>query len=124
MKRILLAEDEEHIAKLVEFKLSRDGFSVHWARNGVDALTLFDQGGWDLVVLDVMMPQMDGWQVLKAMRQERKTSVPILMLTARGNQKDIASAAELGATHFLKKPFDPMELSAWVMKTLNPLTGS
>ncbi len=113
--RILLVEDEEHIAKLVLFKLTKEGFKVTHARDGQEALDRLVDGGWDLVILDVMMPRMNGWEVLQALRSDPKTaSIPVLMLTAKGSQQDISKAAELDAEKYLKKPFDPNELAALV----------
>jgi len=110
--KVLVAEDEEHIAKLVEFKLSKDGCDVTLASDGERAVELLQNETWSLLILDVMMPVRDGWEVLKFCRgQEALKDIPILMLTAKGHQRDLASAAELGATQFLKKPFDPQELS-------------
>lgn len=115
--KILLAEDEEHIARLVQFKLSRDGFEVTIAPNGKAAIDQLEAQPWCMVILDVMMPLADGWEVLRAIRANEKLgSLPVLMLTAKGQQKDMASAAELGATHYLKKPFDPAELSETVKR--------
>lgn len=121
-KKVLLAEDESHIAKLVEFKLNKDGMDVTWAKNGAEAIAILEQEGhWDLVILDVMMPICDGWEVLKKIRGDgRWSALPVLMLTAKGHQRDMANAAELGATHFLKKPFDPVELSSLAQR----LSGS
>lgn len=110
--KILLAEDEEHIAKLVAFKLEREGFDVRVAPNGEEALRMLAEGGWTLVILDVMMPLIDGWEVLRRTRESPATAtLPVLMLTAKGGRKDMASAAELGATRYLRKPFDPSELA-------------
>lgn len=119
MKKILVAEDEEHIAKLVAFKLSRDGYQVVIAENGQEALSQLQAagpGGWDLLILDVMMPIKDGWEVLKEVRAPGSAflSLPVLMMTAKGSSKDVTEAADLGATQYLKKPFDPQELSAVV----------
>lgn len=116
-KKILLAEDEGHIAKLVQFKLGRDGFEVTVAPNGKEAIALLSAKPWSLVILDVMMPIADGWEVLRAIRSNQDLSaLPVLMLTAKGQQRDMASAAELGATQYLKKPFDPAELSETVKR--------
>jgi two-component system, OmpR family, alkaline phosphatase synthesis response regulator PhoP len=116
-KEILVAEDEEHIAKLVHFKLTREGFQVTIAKNGQEAIDLLKARPWALVILDIMMPIADGWTVLKSLRAMPELShLPVLMLTAKGYQKDAANAAELGAQHFLKKPFDPSELAALVKK--------
>jgi len=115
---ILLAEDEEHIAKLVEFKLARDGYQIFLAKNGQEAIEQFGTHNWSLIILDIMMPVYDGWQVLQALRLSQWASIPVLMLTAKGSQKDVSLAAELGATQFLRKPFDPNELSLTVKKIL------
>ncbi len=114
---ILLAEDEEHISKLVAFKLTREGFSVTVARNGQEAKDQLPSKRWSLIILDVMMPICDGWEVLRTVRASPgHAALPVLMLTAKSYQQDMANAAELGATRFLKKPFDPVELAAVVRK--------
>jgi len=119
MSQILLAEDEEHIAKLIEFKLKKEGFSISVAKNGQEALEVFNSArSWKLLILDVMMPMMDGWQVLKQVRHSELPDVPVLMLTAKSSETDIAKSAELGATRFLKKPFDPSELARVVREVL------
>lgn len=118
-KNILIAEDEEHIAKLIEFKLNKEGYSVSIAKNGQEAIDLLPSKNWALLILDVMMPVKDGLAALKEVRSSKDFSaLPVLMLTAKGQQKDMANAAELGATHYLKKPFDPAEL-AKVVKDLS-----
>ena len=114
-REILVAEDEEHIAKLVSFKLTKEGFAVTIAKNGQEAIDMLKAKPWSLIILDIMMPIADGWTVLKSLRAMPELSkVPVLMLTAKGAQKDVANAAELGAQHFLKKPFDPQDLAALV----------
>lgn len=114
---ILLAEDEEHIAKLVAFKLAKEGFAVTHAPNGQAAIDLFPAQRWALLILDVMMPLRDGWQVLQAARSTPGlAATPVLMLTAKSFQRDITNAAELGATQFMKKPFEPANLAAVVRK--------
>ena len=121
---ILVAEDEEHIAKLVQFKLRKEGLEVTVARNGQEAVEALEspvaERPFSLLVLDVMMPILDGWQVLKKLRSsmpERK-DLPVLMLTAKSGETDMAKSAELGATRFLKKPFDPAELHRVVVEML------
>jgi DNA-binding response OmpR family regulator len=119
--RILLAEDEAHIAKLVEFKLTKAGYKIEVALNGAAAVERLkkEPTGFKLVILDVMMPEMDGWEVLRFIRSDAAfKALPVLMLTAKGHQKDMANAAELGATQFLKKPFDPSELAELVKRLL------
>jgi DNA-binding response OmpR family regulator len=114
-KQILVAEDEEHIAKLVAFKLTREGYDVTVAPNGQEAINQLTLKPWSLVILDVMMPFKDGWQVLKEIRSMPELKpLPVLMLTAKSYQQDVANAAELGATQFLKKPFEPNHLAATV----------
>jgi DNA-binding response OmpR family regulator len=107
--KVLLAEDDEHIAKLISFKLGKEGFSVTWAVDGERALGSVLSEKWEVIILDVMMPHLSGWQVLQAARGAQ-IKTPVLMLTAKGEEGDIGRAKQLGATHFLKKPFDPLEL--------------
>ena len=115
--KILLAEDEEHIAKLVSFKLGREGFEVVIAKNGQEAIDQLTLQPWSLIILDVMMPIKDGWQVLRHARATPALSdIPVLMLTAKGLPEDMTDAKELGATQFLKKPFDPAELAELVKR--------
>ena len=121
---ILLAEDEEHIAKLVAFKLSREGFSVTIAKNGQEAIDQLRLKPWVLVILDVMMPVLDGWQVLRTLRSsEDLATLPVLMLTAKGEQKDMATAVDLGVQQYLKKPFDPNELANVVKRLTQKSVG-
>jgi CheY-like chemotaxis protein len=117
--KILLAEDEEHIAKLVLFKFGKAGLDCVWAKNGQEALEQVRRGGFDLIVLDIMMPVMDGWTVLTHMADEGITPFPkIIMLSARGFQHDLGVSARLGIKHYLKKPFDPKEMLETVQKVL------
>lgn len=117
MSKIILAEDEAHISKLIEYKLAKEGHSVTTAKNGKEALELLNGGEtWSLVILDVMMPFHDGWEVLREFRA-RDAQTPVLMLTAKGSELDRAKSVELGATRFLRKPFDPAELADVVRET-------
>jgi DNA-binding response OmpR family regulator len=114
-----MAEDEEHIAKLVAFKLTREGFEVTIAPNGQEAINRLLLKPWALVILDVMMPIKDGWQVLKEIRATPAIAkIPVLMLTAKSYHSDLANAAELGATQFIKKPFEPNHLAATVRQLI------
>lgn len=114
-KQILIADDEEHIAKLVQFKLSREGYEVQVAHNGQEAIDMLEAAHWALLILDITMPIKDGWEVLKYVRSQPSLKLlPVLILTAKGGQKDLAHAADLGATQYLKKPFDPNELASAV----------
>jgi len=119
MSLILLAEDEPTIAKLIEFKIRKDGHEVTVARNGLEALTFIESKSWDLIILDVMMPGKTGWEVLQELRSRSQfITTPVIMLTAKGREEDRNHAAQLGATDFLRKPFDPAELSKMVAKWL------
>jgi DNA-binding response OmpR family regulator len=119
--KLLLAEDEPHIAKLIEFKLKLEGYSLTWVPDGRSAIEKFGESNWALVILDVMMPHADGWEVLKHIRSSAAAgaNTPVLMLTAKGQTEDQLASASLGATRLLKKPFDPAELALVV----NQLTG-
>lgn len=109
---VLLADDDKNIRDMVRIYLQNEGYSVTDARNGEHCLQEFSSKHFDLVLLDIMMPVMDGMQVL---REIRKTSnVPVIMLTARGETYDKVIGLELGADDYVTKPFDPKELMARV----------
>ena len=112
MKRVLLAEDEDHIAKLIAFKLGREGFEVVCTSNGAEFLGQVVQGKWALAILDLMMPIMDGTEALRRLRTNADYSdLPVLVLSAKGGAKEEAATLSLGANRFLRKPFDPVELA-------------
>ena len=100
---ILLVDDEDSIQKLLTYPLERDGYGVIQARDGEEALRLFDEEHVDLVVLDVMLPRLDGLEVCKRLRSQ--SNVPIIMLTARGEELDKVLGLELGADDYITKPF-------------------
>ena len=105
MNKILIVEDEKHLADGLRFNLEADGFWVETAHDGVEALRLLDENSFDLIVLDVMMPKMDGFTVARTLR-ERENFTPILMLTALGKPEDVLLGFEAGADDYLPKPFD------------------
>lgn len=107
---ILLADDDEMIVDALSFQLRREGYNVLAAFDGVEALELARQSDPDLVLLDVMMPRMQGWEVCRELRKE--SMVPILMLTARGEEMDRVLGLELGADDYVVKPFSFRELLA------------
>jgi two-component system response regulator QseB len=107
MKRILLAEDDPQIARLVKFKLEREGFAVEWVEDGEAALRRARHDQFDLVLLDVMMPGKDGFAVLKELRAD-VPDLPVVMLTARAAERDLQAGAS--ATDYIVKPFDPAHL--------------
>ncbi len=100
---ILLVDDEDSVQKLLTFPLERDGFRVVQARDGEQALRLFGDQSIDLVVLDLMLPKVDGLEVCKRLRAN--SDVPIIMLTARGEELDKVLGLELGADDYITKPF-------------------
>jgi len=109
-KRLLIVDDEELIRDVIKEYISRENLVADEAADGIQALQLFKQFNYDLIILDVMMPGMDGWNVC---REIRKTSqVPVIMLTARGEEYDKLLGFELGVDDYMVKPFSPRELLA------------
>jgi DNA-binding response OmpR family regulator len=113
---ILLVDDEDSVQKLLTYPLERDGFRVVSARDGEEALMLFADQAVDLVVLDIMLPKLDGLEVCKRMRAE--SSVPIIMLTARDDEFDTVLGLELGADDYITKPFSIREFRSRVRALL------
>jgi DNA-binding response OmpR family regulator len=113
---ILLVDDEESVQKLLTYPLERDGFRVVQARDGDEALARFDAEPIDLVVLDVMLPHLDGLEVCKHLRA--RSSVPIIMLTARDDELDKVLGLELGADDYITKPFSIREFRSRVRALL------
>lgn len=103
--RILIVEDEHHLADGLRFNLEADGFDVETAYNGEEALQTLETNSFDAIVLDVMMPKMNGFEVAQTLR-ETENFTPILMLTALGKPEDVLSGFEAGADDYLAKPFE------------------
>ncbi|HOT29487.1 MAG TPA: response regulator [Candidatus Ozemobacteraceae bacterium] len=117
--KILVADDEPHILRVVKDKLANAGFSVVTASNGEEALESARREKPALVLLDVMMPKMNGFDVCRALRAEAEfKSVPILLLTARGQEIDRHMGLDAGASEYITKPFSPRELLATVQAQL------
>ena len=114
--RILLVDDDAELCGLLGEFLKREGFAVTWEHDGRSGLEKVLAGGCDLVVLDVMLPGMDGFEILRRLRQHSK--VPVIMLTARGEDVDRIVGLELGADDYLPKPFNPRELAARIRAVL------
>ena len=114
--RILLVDDEQPIQTLLSFPLQRDGYDVVQASDGREALTRFSEQTFDLVVLDVMMPRMDGLEVCRRLRA--RSSVPIIMLTAKSEEIDKVLGLELGADDYITKPFSMREFRSRVKAAL------
>jgi two-component system, OmpR family, response regulator CpxR len=114
--RLLIIDDDVELCGLLKEFLQREGFAVECAHEGLSGLEHAKQGGYDLIILDVMLPGLDGFEVLKRLRTESR--VPVVMLTARGQDVDRIVGLELGADDYLPKPFNPRELSARVKAVL------
>lgn len=118
-KTILVIDDEPELVKLLDYNLTRAGYAVITARDGGEGLTASRKHRLDLVILDVMMPGIDGWEVCKKLRADPGTaSLPILMLTAKGEEGDRVLGLELGADDYMSKPFGIRELIARVKALL------
>ena len=117
--RILIVDDDEELAGLLSELLTREGFRVDMQHDGVKGLAAALGGGYDLMVLDVMLPGMDGFEILRRVRRESR--LPVLMLTARGEDEDRIIGLELGADDYLPKPFNTRELVARVRAIMRRL---
>ena len=115
-KRLLLVDDEPAIIKGLKFSLEQDGYEILTASDGGEALEQFKKGGVDLILLDVMLPVMDGIEVCQRIRES--SQVPIIMLTAKGEEFDKLLGLELGADDYITKPFSPREVLARVKAVL------
>ncbi len=123
MDTILVVDDEPRIVELAGLYLRNDGYSVLSAHDGLSALRMIEERRPDLVVLDIMLPKMDGWEVCRRLRQGNN-NVPIIMLTARGEDVDRIVGLELGADDYVVKPFNPRELVARVKAVLRRSEGA
>lgn len=116
-KKILVVDDEKHIVRLVEVNLQRAGYDVVTAYDGVQALEMVKQERPDMLVLDVMMPRMNGFEVLKQLKANPETQeIPVIMLTAKAQDADVFKGWQSGVDSYLTKPFNPMELLTFVKR--------
>ena len=119
MTRILIVEDEESYREPLVYQLTREGYDVSAAATGEEGLELFTKGGIDLVLLDLMLPGLDGTALCRRIREQSR--VPIIMLTAKGETFDKVLGLELGADDYMVKPFDTKEVVARIKAVLAPL---
>ena len=110
--KVLIVDDDEHIVELIKLYMDKEGFDTVTANNGKKAVELFKSEAPAIVILDVMMPEMDGWQVCREVRGY--SEVPIIMLTARSDERDELQGFELGVDEYISKPFSPKILVARV----------
>src|SRR5262245_13552270 len=108
MSKILIVDDDPHIRELARLFLRNEGFDVYEAADGLGAMTLLESVTVDMVILDIMMPNMDGWELCRQLRSAY--DFPLLMLTAKGETNDKLQGFQLGTDDYLVKPFEPLEL--------------
>lgn len=120
MSRVLVVEDEESFSDVLSYMLRKEGFEVSLAATGTAALTEFDRTGADIVLLDLMLPEMAGTEVCRQLRQ--RSNVPIIMVTARDSEIDKVVGLEIGADDYVTKPYSPRELVARIRAVLRRQT--
>ena len=124
MANILVCDDDKDIVEAISIYLEQEGYTIFKAYDGMEALDIMERENVDLILLDVMMPRMDGWQVCREVRQSSK--VPIIMLTARSEERDELQGFALGVDEYISKPFSPKILVARVnaiLRRANVLGG-
>jgi two-component system alkaline phosphatase synthesis response regulator PhoP len=123
-KRILVVDDEARVREMIEFRLRLFGYEVLHAANGSEALAVASREMPDLVLLDVMMPELDGFQVCSRLKQDETTRrIPVIMLTAKAEAKDVTRAFNSGAVDYVVKPYDPAVLQQKVVQHLAGAPG-
>jgi len=121
-QRILVVDDEEDILELIEYNLVREGYEVIGAQSGEKALQIAKTERIDLIVLDLMLPALDGLEVTKRLKRDSKTDrIPIVMVTAKGEEADVVTGLELGADDYIAKPFSPRILIARIRTVMRRL---
>lgn len=116
---ILVVEDEAHIRRVLEYNLKLDGFEVYLAEDGATGLKLARENSPDVILLDWLMPVMNGLQVLAELKTDSSTEhIPVFMLTAKGMLNDVTQAIEMGADDYITKPFNPIQLGKTIREKL------
>lgn len=119
MAKILVIEDENHIWKIIEYKLKKENHELVWADDGLKAIEILKEMRPDLIISDVMVPYMDGIQILKKIKSDDELkSIPVIMLTSKAQEKDVLAGLQLGAQDYIAKPFSPAELILRVNNSL------
>ncbi|MCX7878845.1 MAG: response regulator transcription factor [Ignavibacteria bacterium] len=118
-EKILVVDDEKDILELIDYNLSKNGYRVKTATTGEEALELIKENDYDLIILDLMLPGIDGFDITKIIKADKqKSNIPIVMVTAKADEADKVAGLEIGADHYVTKPFSPRELLAIVKATL------
>ncbi|MGA2679698.1 MAG: response regulator [Sedimentisphaerales bacterium] len=116
---ILIVEDEAHIRRVLEYNLKLDGFEVYLAEDGATGMKLAHEKNLDLILLDWLMPVMNGLQILAKLKADSSTEhIPVFMLTAKGMISDVTQAIEMGADDYITKPFNPIQLGKTIREKL------
>lgn len=119
MARVLVIEDEDHIWKIIQYKLKNENHDPVWASDGLKAMQILEEMKPDLIISDIMVPYLDGLQILKEIKKnDELKDIPVIMLTSKSQEKDVISGLEMGAQDYITKPFSPAELILRVNKTL------
>jgi two-component system alkaline phosphatase synthesis response regulator PhoP len=119
-KRILVVDDEIYIVHILEFSLTMEGYTVLTASDGEEALKLIEQERPDLVVLDIMMPKLDGYEVCRRLRQDDQFgNLPVILLSAKGRPVDREAGLQAGADDYIAKPFSPRKLLEKIRELLD-----
>lgn len=116
--KILICEDDEMVLKMVEFRLRKDGYEIHLAVDGKEALEKIRLVQPDLIITDIMMPYLTGLEIVHQIRKDLSLKTPIIIVSSIGLEKTVLEAFQLGADDFITKPFSPNELSIRVRKLL------
>lgn len=118
-KKILVIEDDENIVELITYNLEKENYSVSKSGSGEDGIRKAKDGLPDLILLDLMLPEIDGLDVCRELKRDQKTSdIPIIMVTAKGEESDVVTGLEIGADDYIPKPFRPRELVARIRSVL------
>jgi len=119
MARVLVIEDEDHIWKIIQYKLKNENHDPVWASDGLKAMQILEEMKPDLIISDIMVPYLDGLQILKEIKKnDELKDIPVIMLTSKSQEKDVISGLEMGAQDYITKPFSPAELILRVNRTL------
>lgn len=119
-KNILIVDDEEDIRHILDAFLDKEGYTSFSAASGREALEIVEKQNIDLIILDIMMPEMDGFEVLDHLRQNKKTeNIPVIMLTGVENKEKLKEALNKGVTYYINKPFETVELSSKIRIALS-----